>query len=86
MSKATLEFDLTDFDDRMEFERVNKATDMALVIWEILHNTRKGIEWDLEMDLEKGKTLTVFDGVDAVFNKLIEKLDEKGIIIDNLIV
>jgi hypothetical protein len=86
MSKATLEFDLTDFDDRMEFERVNKATDMALIIWEMVYNTRKNIEWDLEKDLEDGKTLTVFDGVDVVFSKLIEKLNEKGIIIDNLIV
>lgn len=86
MSKATLEFDLTDFDDRMEFERANRATDMALIIWEMVYNTRKDIEWNLEKSLEDGKTLTVFDGVDAVFDKLIEKLNEKGIIIDNLIV
>ena len=38
MSKANLEFDLSDLDDRMEFERVNKSTDMALVLWEMVYN------------------------------------------------
>ena len=30
MSKAKLEFDLTDLDDRMEFERSNKSTDIDI--------------------------------------------------------
>jgi hypothetical protein len=41
MSKAKLEFDLTDFDDRMEFERATRSTDMAMVLWEMFYNTKK---------------------------------------------
>ncbi len=39
--KATLEFDLTDPDDRMEHFRCVKSLDMAIVLFEILHNTKK---------------------------------------------
>ena len=35
MSKATLTFDLNDSDDRMEFERMMKARDMAMLLWEL---------------------------------------------------
>ena len=35
MSKATLTFDLSDGDDRMEFNRITKARDMAMLLWEI---------------------------------------------------
>jgi len=34
--KAKLEFDLDDFDDKMAHNRCVKATDMALVLWEIM--------------------------------------------------
>jgi hypothetical protein len=38
MSKATLTFDLDDFDDRLEHLRCVKSLDMALVIWELATN------------------------------------------------
>ena len=41
MSKAKLEFDLTDFDDKMDFERCNKSTDMCLVLFEMVYNMKK---------------------------------------------
>ena len=34
MSTATLTFDLSDGDDRFEFNRVTKARDMAMALWE----------------------------------------------------
>lgn len=36
--KATLEFDISDVDDRMAHYRCVKALDMAIVLWEIKVN------------------------------------------------
>ena len=38
MSTATLTFDLSDGDDRYEFNRITKARDMALMLWELEMN------------------------------------------------
>ena len=48
MAKAILKYDLSDPDDRLEHLRAVKATDMALVIWELVYNTRKRIEYDID--------------------------------------
>jgi hypothetical protein len=85
MSKAKLEFDLTDFDDKMEFERCTKSTDMCLVIFEMVYNMKKRLYYDVESKEEKGENLTVYDGIDLVFDKLHEELSERGIDIDRLI-
>lgn len=85
MSKAKLEFDLTDFDDKMEFERCTKSTDMCLVLFEMIYNMKKRLYYDVESKEEKGEVLTVYDGIDSVFEKLSEQLSERGIDIDRLI-
>jgi hypothetical protein len=85
MSKANLEFDLSDLDDRMEFERVNKSTDMALVLWEMVYNSKKSLYYKFEEMLAKGETPNVYDGVDSFLELLIEELNERGVIIDKLI-
>jgi hypothetical protein len=38
MSTATLTFDLSDSDERMEHLRCVKSTDMALVLWQLSSN------------------------------------------------
>jgi hypothetical protein len=38
MSTATLTFDLSDSNDRVEFNRITKARDMASLLWEIEMN------------------------------------------------
>lgn len=86
MSKAKLEFDLTDFDDKMEFERCTKSTDMCFVIFEMVYNMKKRLYYEFEDKEEKGETFTVYDGIDSVFEKLSEQLSERGIDIDRLIV
>jgi hypothetical protein len=46
--KATLEFDLTDIDGRMDHMRCVKSTDMALVLWEIDMRLRDNCQAILE--------------------------------------
>lgn len=80
MAKAILEYDLNDPDDIMAHLRAVKSTDMALTFWEILYNTKKGIEWQIEE-----KKLDGYEVLDLVYQKMWDSLDEHGIKIDELI-
>jgi hypothetical protein len=86
MSKAILEFDLSDFDDKMAFERCIKSTDMSLVLFEMVYNMKKKLHYEFEEREEKGEEPTVYDGINSVFEKLNEQLLERGIDIDRIIV
>jgi hypothetical protein len=81
MAKGILEFDLNDMDDSRAHLRAVKSLDMALVLWEMAHNTKKGIEYEIEF-----KELSAYDAVDRIFSKLWEEMNERGINLDELIV
>jgi len=78
--KATLEFNLDEIDDVMAHMRAVHSTDMALVLWELVHNTKRNIEREIE-----SKDLDGFAVLDLLYDKLHEELDTHGIIIDKLI-
>jgi hypothetical protein len=77
--KAKLEFDLDDFDDRMAHLRCVKSTDMASILFEMTMNARKRITMGSEYGEE------YYKGVDDVFNKFRELMEEHNINIDELI-
>lgn len=82
MAKAILEFDLNDHDDRLAHMRCVKATDMAIVLFEITNNLKKKCERICEgMEADSDQ----FDGVYTTFQQIGELLDEHGINIDELI-
>jgi hypothetical protein len=79
--KATLEFDLDDPEDRMAHFRCVKSLDMALVLFEILHNTKKGLEYRIE-----GSNITdPYEAIDLVMEKIWDDAKAHGINIDELI-
>lgn len=80
MAKAILEFDLNDSDDVMAHKRAVKSLDMAVALWEITHNTKKGLEWSLE-----GKDLDKYDTLELIFEKIYEILNDNNINTDELI-
>ena len=80
MAKATLEFDLNDPDDQMAHLRAVKSLDMALALWEIIYNTKKKIESEIEENKLDG-----YDTLDKVYEKIWESLDDHGIKIDELV-
>jgi hypothetical protein len=80
MAEAILKFDLNDVDDRMAHLRAVKSLDMAMALWEITHNTKKGLEWSLE-----GKDLDKYDTLELVFEKIYEILNDNNINADELI-
>ena len=48
MAKAILKFDLNDPDDRIEHLRCIKSLDLAMALWEITSNTKKGLGYSME--------------------------------------
>lgn len=83
--KAKLEYDLNEPDDSMAHLRAVRSLDIALVLWEFNYNTKKSIEYDIEDKLNKNEKISPYDALDLVFNKFHELLNEKGLIIDDLI-
>mgnify|MGYP000427177733 FL=1 len=41
MAEGILKYDLNVFDDRIAHLRAVKSSDMAMALWEIIHNTKK---------------------------------------------
>ena len=81
MSTATLTFDLTDGDDRMEFERMMKAKDMAMLLWEIdMNGYRKFTKYN---DRQEG---AYQEGIEEVFEYFRALLSHHEIYVEQLIV
>ena len=81
MAKAKIEYDLNDVDDVYAHKRAVKSLDMALVLWEITHNTKKGLEWKME-----GKEMDKYDALELVYEKIYEIMSEHNVDLDDLIV
>ncbi len=80
MAEGILKFDLNDPDDRMAHLRAVKSLDMAMALWDIVHNTKKGLEWSME-----GKEIDKYDALELVYEKIHEILNDHNIITDELI-
>jgi hypothetical protein len=81
MSKATLTFDLKDSDDRMEFERMMKAKDMAMMLWEIdMNGYRKFTKYNDRQEA------AYQEGIEEVFEYFRALLSHHEIYIEQLIV
>jgi hypothetical protein len=81
MAEAILKYDLNNTDDAMAHMRAVKSLDMALALWDITHNTKKGLEWSME-----GKELDKYEVLDIVYEKIYEILEEHNIKMDDLII
>ena len=78
--KAQLIFNTDNSDDEMAQRRCVKSNDMAHVLWELVHNSKKLLENAICSD-----TISRYDALDMVFEKINSLLDDNGIIIDKLI-
>ena len=83
--KATIEFNLSDPDEAMEHYRCIKATDLALVLWEMT-SSRKSVTRVIEAAMDEDKNIDAFDGADLVYEKLHALMEEHGVFLDKLIV
>ena len=81
MSKANLTFDLDDRDDRIEFERMMKSLDMAMMLWELqMNGYRKFTKYN---DRQEG---AYQEGIEEVFEYIRELMREHNIDVEQLIV
>lgn len=78
--KAALTFNLSDPDDSRDYYLVNKSSDMAMFIWQLSHNTKK----ELEYEIEAKKKMNSYETLDMIFEKIHELLNEHDINIDKL--
>jgi len=85
MAKATLEYDLNDFDDAMAHRRAVKSNDMAIVLHELEYNLHKRIERELEAKEFEGIRPTEFDVIELYRERIAELFEENNINIDELI-
>lgn len=81
MSTATLTFDLSDGDDRYEFNRITKARDMALMLWELqMNGYRKFTKYNERQER------AYQEGIEEVFEYIRTLLSEHQINVEDLIV
>lgn len=79
MAKAIIEYDLSNVDDEYAHKRAIKSLDMAMALWDITHNTKKGLEWAME-----GKEMDKYDALEMVYEKIIEIMNEHNINLDEI--
>ena len=80
MSTATLTFDLSDGDDRYEFNRITKARDMAMMLWELqMNGYRKFTKYN---ERQEG---AYQEGIEEVFEYIRELLKKHQIDVEQLI-
>ncbi len=78
--KAILEFNLDELEDEQRFKRCNKSDDMACALFQIIYNTKKGIEYEIE-----GKEMDKYEVLDLVFDKIQRIMSDNNINIDEII-
>ena len=84
--KAILEFNLNDSDDQMAHNRCLKSLDMALALWTIVHNTKKGLQYHIEgLEFDGKVTLSACDGLNLAYDEIYKILNSHGIDTDKLI-
>ena len=78
--KATIEFELPQ--ESCEYAIHNLAFDMAGLLWELTHNAKKQCE--RKADNIDDSNPNIYNGIDLVFDKINELLEEYNINPDKL--
>jgi hypothetical protein len=81
MAKAIIKYDLSDPDDFREFKQAVASSAMASALFELIYNTKK----KLEFELESKKDIDKYDALDIVFEKIQYILSKHNINTDELI-
>jgi hypothetical protein len=85
MPTATFTFNLSEPEERKEYLRHVHSSDMANVLWDIVHNLRKQMKATIEWQIEQKKVLTCDEIVDQIFDIINEDIYEHSINIDKLV-
>jgi hypothetical protein len=80
MAKAIIKYDLSNPDDLREFKQNAASSAMASALFQIIYNTKKGIEYEIE-----GKEMDKYEVLDLVFDKIEKIMSDNNINIDEII-
>ena len=80
MAKAIIKYDLSDSDDLREFRQNAASSAMASALFEIIYNTEKRLEFELEQKENIGK----YEVLQFVFEKIHNIVLEHNINVDTL--
>lgn len=82
MAKARIDYDLSDPDDFREFKQAVASSAMASALFELIYNTKK----NLEFELESKKDINKYDALEIVFEKIQYILSKHNINTEELII
>lgn len=77
MSKAVITWNLSEFDENQDFKRFVMSRDMAMMLYELKHNSYKKCQRLIDKSED--------DELDVVFEHINSLFEEYGVDIDNLI-
>ena len=83
MAKAKLIYNIDDQDEALAFYRATRAEDLAMALFEMLYNTKKKFEW--ELDGKEDTESSHYELLDKVYGRFWEIMEEHDINLDNLI-
>ena len=78
--KAILKFDLSDIDDKIEFNQCTKANDMAHVLWELALNSKKNFT-----KYKEGEEEAYYKAAYEIFEHIYDLLESYDINVDKLL-
>jgi len=79
MAKATLEFDLSNPDDKDQHNQMMHASDMACALWEIVYNSRKRALNDLYSLQDRGENISAGDAIEMYADRILGILEDHGL-------
>jgi hypothetical protein len=82
--KITYEIDTKDPDQQMERRQLEKANDMARVLWEMTLNVRGVVNRQIEAKVEQGYRVSAEDAISMVYKVFNDLIEAYGIRIEEL--
>ena len=83
--EAILKFNLNDQDDNASHMRCVKSDDMAFVLFDLLHNTKKRVEHIIELAEDRNETMDAYDGMELMYQEIYGLLEKYNVDIDELL-
>ena len=83
MAKGILEFDLENKDDRQFLNRSIKSTELCIVLFELMNNSKRNFERQLEVDQNTSER--EFKLLNDVWSHMSALMEDNNINLDDLI-
>jgi len=75
MSKAVITWNLNDFEENQDFKRSMKSKDMAMLLWELKHNSYRTCSSKVD-DSEDDDFHVIFEHINNLFEQFSIDIDD----------